>query len=317
MRLLFIVDPLDRLTLAGDSSYALMLEAAGRGWGVWTCQIENLGLVGDDAVCDASPTVVLPASRALEAFQIEPLAPHRLADFDVVLMRKDPPVDIAYLHATWILDHARGKTLLVNDPRGLRELNEHLAVLRFPELTPPTIVTRSAQRLRAFQAEQGGTIVVKPVDGYAGLGIFVVRQGDPNASSILETSTAAGTRWTLAQRYLPEVVHGDKRILLADGSPVGAVLRVPAEAEARGNLHVGGKAVRTTLDARDREIIATVAPFLREHGQVFVGLDVIGGMLTELNITSPTGVRHAAQLDGTNVAGMILDCFARLARARR
>jgi glutathione synthase len=316
VRLLFIVDPLDRLALAGDSSYALMLEAAARGWGVWTCQIEHLGLVGDDAVCDAAPTTVRSAERPAEAFQLAAASPHRLAEFDVVLMRKDPPVDIAYLHATWILDHARGKTLLVNDPRGLRELNEHLAVLRFPALTPPTIVTRSAARLREFRVEQGGTIVVKPVDGYAGLGIFVVRDGDPNASSILETSTGAGTRWTLAQRYLPEVVNGDKRILLADGEPVGAVLRVPAEAEARGNLHVGGRAVKATIDARDREIIAAVAPFLREHGQIFVGLDVIGGMLTELNITSPTGVRHATRLDGTNVAGLIMDCLERLARAR-
>lgn len=313
MRLLFIVDPLERLGLAGDTSYALMLEAAARGWEVWTCQLEHLGLAGDDAVCDARRTAVVEAATPAEAFTLEPPAYLRLAEFDVVLMRKDPPVDVSYLHATWILDHARGKTLLVNDPRGLRELNEHLAVIRFPQLTPPTIVTRSADRLRAFQREQGGAIVVKPVDGYAGLGIFVVRDGDPNASSILETSTAAGTRWTLAQRYLPEAVNGDKRILLIDGEPVGAVLRVPGAAEARGNLHVGGRAVKTTLDGRDREIVATLAPFLREHGQILVGLDVIGGMLTELNITSPTGVRHVSQLDGVNVAAPILDGFARLA----
>ena len=317
VKLLFIVDPLERLTLAGDSSYALMLEAAARGWQVWTCQIEHLGLVGDDAVCEAQPTTVVSAERPADAFRLAPGEPHRLAEFDVVLMRKDPPVDVSYLHATWILDHARGKTLLVNDPRGLRELNEHLAVLQFPQLTPPTIVTRSTARLRQFQAEQGGAIVVKPVDGYGGLGIFVVRDGDPNASSILETSTGAGTRWTLAQRYLPEAVHGDKRIILADGEPVGAVLRVPAEAEARGNLHVGGRAVKTTIDARDREIIAAVSPLLRSYGQIFVGLDVIGGMLTELNITSPTGVRHAALLDGRNVAAPILDCFARLVREGR
>jgi glutathione synthase len=313
VRALFILDPLDRLALAGDTSYALMLEAAARGWDVWTCQLEHLGLVGDDAVTDAVPTIVMPGATPAEAFQVEARAARRLADFDVVLMRKDPPVDVRYLHATWILDHARGKTLLVNDPRGLRELNEHLAVLRFPALTPPTIVTRSADKLRAFQAEQGGAIVVKPVDGYGGLGIFVVRDGDPNASSILETSTGAGTRWTLAQAYLPEAVNGDKRIILVDGEPVGAVLRVPASAEARGNLHVGGKAVKTTVDARDQEIIKTVAPFLRAHGQILVGLDVIGGMLTEINITSPTGVRHASRLDDKNVAAPILDCFQRLA----
>ncbi|HSD85970.1 MAG TPA: glutathione synthase [Kofleriaceae bacterium] len=317
MRVLFIVDPLERLSLAGDTSYALMLEAAARGWDVWTCQIEHLGLVGDDAVADAVPTIVMPATTPAEAFQIEARQPRRLADFDTVMMRKDPPVDVSYLHATWILDHARGKTLLVNDPRGLRELNEHLAVLYFPNLTPPTIVTRSSERLRQFQKEQGGAIVVKPVDGYGGLGIFVVRDGDPNASSIIETSTGAGTRWTLAQRFLPEASEGDKRIVLADGEPIGAVLRVPAEAEARGNLHVGGRAVKTTIDERDREIIAALAPFLRSHGQIFVGLDVIGGMLTEINITSPTGIRHIARLDDRNVAAPVLDCFERMARALR
>ncbi|HEU4613525.1 MAG TPA: glutathione synthase [Kofleriaceae bacterium] len=317
MRLLFIVDPLERLSLAGDTSYALMLEAAARGHDVWTCQLEHLGLAGDDAVVDAVPTIVTPALTPTEAFQIEARVGRRLADFDVVLMRKDPPLDVSYLHATWILDHARGKTVLVNDPRGLRELNEHLAVLRFPQLTPPTIVTRSTERLREFQREQGGAIVVKPVDGYGGLGIFVVRDGDINASSILETSTGAGTRWTLAQKFLPDAAKGDKRIILADGEPVGAVLRVPAQAEARGNLHVGGRAVKTTIDARDREIIDTVAPLLREHGQILVGLDVIGGMLTEINITSPTGVRQASKLDDKNVAAPILDCFERMARALR
>ncbi|MGE5182418.1 MAG: glutathione synthase, partial [Acidobacteriota bacterium] len=171
--------------------------------------------------------------------------------------------------------------------------------------------------LRAFQKEQGGAIVVKPVDGYGGLGIFVVRDGDPNGSSILETSTGAGTRWTIAQRYLPEVSEGDKRIVLVDGEPIGAVLRVPAEAEARGNLHVGGRAVKATIDARDREIIAALAPTLRAEGQILVGLDVIGGMLTELNITSPTGVRHIARLDDRNVAAPIIDCFERMARALR
>ncbi|HSN29865.1 MAG TPA: glutathione synthase [Kofleriaceae bacterium] len=317
MRCLFIIDPLDRLALAGDTSYALMLEAAARGWDVWTCQIEHLGLESNDAVCDAVPTIVMPGTAPAEAFQVEARAHKRLAEFDVVLMRKDPPVDVNYLHATWILDHARGKTLLVNDPRGLRELNEHLAVLEFPELTPPTIVTRSTERLRAFQREQGGAIVVKPVDGYGGLGIFVVRDGDPNASSIIETSTGAGTRWTLAQRFLPEASKGDKRIILVDGQPIGAVLRVPAEAEARGNLHVGGRAVKTGIDARDQEIIDKVAPFLKSHGQILVGLDVIGGMLTEINITSPTGVRHVSRLEERNVAAPIMDAFERLARAQR
>jgi glutathione synthase len=316
VRALFILDPLERLGLAGDTSYGLMLEGVARRWEIWTCQLEHLGLVGDDAVVDAVPTSVRDAATPAEAFTVGERLALRLADFDIVLMRKDPPVDVNYLHATWILDHARGKTLLVNDPGGLRELNEHLAVLRFPHLTPPTIVTRSPERLRAFQAEQGGAIVVKPVDGFGGLGIFVVRDGDQNASSIIETSTSAGTRWTLAQRYLPAVSEGDKRIVLVDGEPVGAVLRVPASAEARGNLHVGGRAVKTELDARDRQIIAELAPFLARHGQILVGLDVIGGMLTELNITSPTGIRHIARLDQRNVAGQVLERLEQLARVR-
>ncbi len=317
MKLLFIVDPLDKLGLAGDTSYALMLEACTRGWEVYTCQLEHLGMVHDDAIATAVRTMVVEAQTPTEAFTVGDSQEFRLGDFDIVLMRKDPPLDVTFLHATWILEHARGKTLLVNDPRGLRDLNEHLAVLRFPALTPPTIVTRSAAKLRAFQKDCGGAVVVKPVDGYGGLGIFVVRDGDMNASSIIETATGAGTRWTIAQKYLPDAVKGDKRILLADGEYMGAVLRVPAEAEARGNLHVGGRAVKTELDARDREIIAAVAPMLKSFGQVFVGLDVIGGYLTELNITSPTGVRHVARLDERNVAGPILDRFVQVAQREK
>ncbi len=314
MKALFILDSLEKLGLAGDTSYGLMLEAAARNWEIWTCQLEHLGLEGNDAVVDAVPTQVIDAAMPAQAFTIGERAARRLGDFDIVMMRKDPPVDVNYLHATWILDHARGKTLLVNDPRGLRELNEHLAVLNFPHLTPPTIVTRSPERLRAFQKEQGGVIVVKPVDGFGGLGIFVVRDGDPNASSIIETSTSAGTRWTLAQAFLPAVTEGDKRIVLCAGEPVGAVLRVPASAEARGNLHVGGRAVKTTITAREQDIIKELAPFLAQHGQIFVGLDIIGGMLTELNITSPTGIRHIAKLDQRNVAGEVLERFEQLAK---
>ncbi len=317
MKLLFIVDPLDKLGLAGDTSYALMLEACTRGWEVYTCQLEHLGMTHDEAIATAVRTMVTEAETPAEAFTVGDSQEFRLGDFDIVLMRKDPPVDVAFLHATWILEHARGKTLLINDPRGLRDLNEHLAVLRFPELTPPTIVTRSAAKLREFQAHCGGAIVVKPVDGYGGLGIFVVRDGDMNASSIIETAIGAGSRWTIAQKYLPEAVNGDKRILLADGDHVGSVLRVPAAAEARGNLHVGGRAVKTDLDARDKEIIAAVAPVLKSFGQVFVGLDVIGGYLTELNITSPTGVRHVARLEQRNVAAPILDRFERLSQRDR
>lgn len=314
MRILVIADPLPRLDLAGDTSYALMFEAARRDHEIFTCELPHLGLEHEDAVAAAAPTEVLAAESPLQAFVVGERATMPLELFDIVLMRKDPPVDMDYLHATWILDRARGKTVLVNDPRGLRELNEHLSILEFPDLIPPTIVTRSQARLRSFLEEQGGAVVVKPVEGFGGLGVFLVRQGDPNLSSIFETATGAGTSWTMAQRYLPEARRGDKRILLVDGEPIGAVLRVPPTDEARGNLHVGGRAERTELDADDRAIIRAVAPMLERFGQIFVGLDVIGGRLTEINITSPTGIRHIEALEKRNVAAQVIDRLEQRAR---
>lgn len=307
MRILVILDAPEALDLAGDTSYALMLEAARRDHELWTCEAGHLGLEHEDAVADASPTEVRPAESARKAFLVGERTTIPLSFFDMVLMRKDPPVDMEYLHATWILERARGKTLLVNDPRALRHFNEHLAILEFPDLIPPTIVTRDVRRLDAFLSEQGGAIVVKPVEGHGGAGIFLVRSGDPNRSSIFETSTAAGREWTMAQRYVPEATEGDKRIVLVDGDPVGAVLRVPPADEARGNLHVGATAQRTELTAEDKSIIRAVAPMLRDNGLLFVGLDVIGGRLTEINITSPTGIRHIDALEGGNTSAPVID----------
>lgn len=317
MRFLFILDPLEALELEGDSTYALMLETARRDHEIWTCQIGELGLEHDDAIAEARLTVVKAASTNAAAFEVEATTPIPLEAFDVVMMRKDPPVNEEYLQATWLLERARGKTLLVNDPRGLRELNEHLSILHFPELTPPTIVTRSRKRLDAFLEEQGGAIVVKPVEGYGGRGVFVVRLGDPNKSSLFETATQDGAAWTMAQRYLPEAVDGDKRILLVDGVPIGAVNRVPASNEARGNLHVGGTAAKTEIDERDMAIIRKVGPALVEHGQIFVGLDVIGGRLTEINITSPTGIRHIEEIERRNVSAPVIDCLEEKAAGLR
>lgn len=315
MRILFVIDPLEQLHLSGDTSYALMLETAARGHEVWTCQAGHLGLEHDDPIAEAQLTAVSLASTPAEAFRTEARIPIPLDAFGAVFMRTDPPVDVDYLHATWLLDRGRGKTLLINDPRGLRDLNEHLAVLAFPELTPPTIVTRSAKRLREFLDEQGGAIVVKPVDGYGGLGVFLVRAGDPNTSSLLETATRVGRSWTVAQRYLPQAQEGDKRIVLLEGKPIGAFLRVPPPGEARDNLHVGGTAHACELTAEDQAIVRAVAPFLAQHGQIFVGLDVIGGRLTELNITSPTGLRHLDALSpGTSHAAPVLEWVERKAR---
>jgi glutathione synthetase len=263
VRALFILDPLEKLGLAGDTSYGLMLEAAARNWEIWTCQLEHLGLVDDDAIVDAVPTKVVDAAQPAQAFSIGERASRRLADFDIVMMRKDPPVDINYLHATWILDHARGKTLLVNDPRGLRELNEHLAVLNFPHLTPPTIVTRSPERLRAFQAEQGGAIVVKPIDGYGGLGVVIGPRASAEelaeARSLIDEQPA---RWiaqeTVALSTHPTFENGwfnprhvDLRVFVYYGaSPVvvpAALTRVAPRGSMVVNSSRGGGAKDTWL----------------------------------------------------------------------
>ena len=315
MRILFIVDELSKLELSGDTSYALMLETVARDHELWTCQVGHLGLEGNDAVASAQRTTAVLADSPSEAFSCDERETHSLSFFGAVFMRADPPLNVEYLHATWILDHGRGKTVLVNDPRGLREYNEHLSILSFPEFIPPTIVTRSESRLREFLGEQDCGIILKPVDGFGGLGIFLVRDGDPNTSSIFETSTQGGLIWTMAQRYFPEAKLGDKRIILVDGDPIGAVLRVPPEGEARDNLHVGGRADKTELTPKELEIIAAVKPVLQEYGQILVGLDVIGDTLTEINITSPTGIRHISKLDGINAAAPVLACVEAKAKA--
>jgi glutathione synthase len=314
MKFLFVMDPLSRIQIAGDSTFVLMLESQTRGHEIWFCEPRHLGLEHDRAVAAAWPVTVrnVPGDHYL----LGPQGSAPLDEYDAVFMRKDPPFDLDYYFATLLLERARGKTLLINDPRGLRESNEKMAVLNFPKLTPPMIVTRESTRLRSFLAEQGGEMVVKPLDASGGFGVFHVRQGDPNTGSILEQATNLGRRWTVAQRYLPEVRQGDKRILLVDGEPLCAVLRVPAPDDARGNLHVGAKPMRTTLDERDRAIVDALAPHLRSHGFFFVGLDVIGGWLTEINVTSPTGILEANALYGERHEPRVLDAIEQKVRAR-
>jgi glutathione synthase len=235
--------------------------------------------------------------------------------FDVVFMRKDPPFDMAYFFATHLLGLVDSKrTLVVNDPRGLREANEKLYALNFPTVIPPSIVTADADRLKTFMRELGGEMIVKPLDGAGGSGVFHLHDGDRNLNAILEGSTQDGTRLVMGQQYLPAARQGDKRVIVLAGEPIGAVLRIPREDEHRGNIHVGGRVERIAVDDCDREICRTLAPRLAADGLYFVGLDVIGGFLTELNITSPTGVRHVARLEDRNVAAPIMDCFARLAK---
>jgi glutathione synthase len=294
MKLLFVMDPLARLQIAGDTTFAIMLAAQARGHEIWFCEPRHLSLEHADAVASAWPVTVrrVPGDHYL----LGPQGIVPLKSCAAVLMRKDPPFDLDYYFATLLLERARGGTLIINDPRGLREQNEKLSILEYPELCPPSVVTREAARLRSFLAEQGGEMVVKPLDASGGFGVFHVRSGDPNTGAILEQSTNLGRRWTMAQKYLPEVRKGDKRILLVEGEPLCAVLRVPAADDLRGNLHVGARPMATTLDDRDIAIVRKVGPRLRERGHFFVGLDVIGGWLTEVNVTSPTGILEANAL---------------------
>ena len=228
MKLLFVMDPLARLQIAGDTTFAIMLAAQARGHEIWFCEPRHLSLEHADAVARAWPVTVRRVVG--DHYLLGPQATVPLASCNAVFMRKDPPFDLDYYFATLMLERARGRTLIVNDPRGLREQNEKLAVLEFPELCPPTIVTREANRLRSFLAEQEGEMVVKPLDASGGYGVFHVRRGDPNTGAILEQSTNLGRRWIMAQKYLPEVRRGDKRILLVDGR---AALRGAAGAGAR------------------------------------------------------------------------------------
>jgi glutathione synthase len=228
----------------------------------------------------------------------------------VVFLRKDPPVDVEYLHATQLVELARGP-LILNDPAALRDANEKLYVLRYPELIPHTLVSRDLAELRGFLRELGGEMVIKPVDGFAGRGVLHLRETDRNLNSLLELATGGGRVAIVAQQYLPASREGDKRIILLDGEPLGALLRIPQDNDVRGNLAAGGRSAKSTLTDREREICRTLAPDLRRRGLYFVGLDVIGGYLTEVNVTSPTGIEEINALDEIVVEHHVIDFVER------
>jgi glutathione synthase len=309
MRLAFVMDPIERILPDKDTTFMFMLEAGRRGHEVYYLLLDDLYIER-----------TVPHGRARRAEVRRPSADQpghhslfeervtRLDWFDAVFMRKDPPFDLAFFFATHVLsliDPAR--TLVVNRPSGLREANEKLYALNFPSVIPDSLVTHEPARLKAFLAELGGEMIVKPLDGAGGSGVFHVRHGDRNLNAILEASTLDGRRAIMAQRYLPEIRQGDKRIIVLDGEPLGAVLRVPREDETRGNIHVGGAVVRAPLSPRDREICAILAPRLRADGLWFVGLDVIGDWLTEVNVTSPTGIQEINALDGVTLERPVID----------
>lgn len=311
MDVLFVADPPQTFDPKADSTHVMVTEALRRGHRPFATTVAELGLQGDQADAVTAP-LVMDGERVVHppdvAREVRPLS-----SFGVVLMRTDPPVDESYVTATWILD--RAGTLVVNAPTGLRELNEKLSIARFADLTPRTWVVRDAKRITEIIEELGGRAIVKPVYGYGGKEILLARSDDPNLSTLIEMATADGTRWTVAQEYLPAAQEGDKRILMIDGEPAGAVLRVPAAGQLRNNFHAGGRAAESPLDENDRTICARVGPVLRELGQLFVGLDVIGGKLTEINVTSPTGMQEVNHLDGRTgddtMQAKLWDCLQR------
>ncbi len=315
LTLVFLMDPIDTIDIEKDTTFVLMLEAQRRGHRVLYCELGDLTV--DDGRLLAR---VRPATVRREAGRHADLGPPRTVvlddEADVLLQRKDPPVDEAYMVATQMLMLCR-RCLVLNRPEAILAANEKLYTLHFADLMPESRVTRSIPELVDFMAKVGGEMIVKPLAGKGGEGIFHVRHDDRNLFSILETATGFGRRWTMAQRYLPEVRQGDKRILLLEGEPLGALLRVPAEKETRANLHVGGRPERTALDAHDLRIVERIAPRLRADGLFFVGIDVIGGLLTEVNVTSPTGMQEVDALEGVVLEGRVLERLeGRVAEAR-
>ena len=312
----FVMDPVESLDIAGDTTFVLMLEAQRRGMRVLEAHPDGLEVDGGRVLARVRPLQVRrEPGRHFEAGEWTRLDLD--AEADLVLQRKDPPVDAAYITATQILALCR-RALVLNRPAGILAANEKLYALGFADLMPPTRVTASIASLEGFLEEQGGEMIVKPLDGRGGEGIFHVHREDRNRRSILEQSTAFGTKTVMAQAYLEAVRQGDKRILLVDGEPLGCVLRVPDVGEHRANFHVGGRAARAELDAADRRIVERLAPSLRRDGLFFVGIDVIGGLLTEVNVTSPTGVQEIDRLEGRQLESDILDALeARVAAHRR
>jgi glutathione synthase len=309
------MDPIESIDIQSDTTFVMMLEAQRRGCRVLYAQPETLGVAGGEVVASVRPvTLRREPGRHAELGPAEQIALDAAAD--LVFQRKDPPVDPAYVTATQILGLCR-RALVLNRPAGVLAANEKLYTLNFADLMPATRVTHSIALLQEFMDELGGEMIVKPLDGRGGEGIFHVSRHDRNLLSILEQSTAFESRRVMAQQYLPAVRTGDKRILLVDGEPLGAVMRVPSDGEHRANFHVGGSAVKSDLDAADRRIVERLAPSLRRDGLFFVGIDVIGGLLTEVNVTSPTGMQEINALEGRQLEAEFFDAVeARLAADR-
>jgi glutathione synthase len=313
VKLAFIVDPIARLDPGHDTSVALMEAAQNRGHEVWICQGSDLQVIDGKAWALLQPLSLEPIPLLDGHWQV-PQPWYTLAEatripleqMDAVFMRKDPPVDTAYLYATYLLDFVDPqKTLVVNHPQGLRAANEKMFALQFADAIPQTIVTQNKQTIRAF-VEAKGLAVLKPLGGKGGEGILLMESGDRNLNSLVEISTFQGQLPVMVQEYLPQAQDGDKRIILLDGEPIGAVNRIPTGKEFRGNMATGGRVAQSALTKREQKICAQLAPTLQKNGLIFVGIDVIGGYLTEINVTSPTGIREIDRLDGVRLGDRVM-----------
>jgi glutathione synthase len=314
LRVAVQMDPLDRINIAGDSSFALMLAGQARGHAIYHYAPEALNYADGHLWVKAHPVTVQRVDGDAFTFG-EPVRLDLGDDVDVVLMRQDPPFDLGYITATHLLERIADRTLVVNDPASVRNAPEKVFVLDFPEFMPPTLVTRSVDEARAFLAEHG-EIVIKPLHGHGGRSVFRIGADGANLASLIEMLNGIYREPHMIQKFLPEIAQGDKRIVLVDGEVAGAINRLPGAGEIRSNLAAGGSASKTELSAREREICVVLGPELKKRGLLFVGIDVIGGKwLTEINVTSPTGILAIDRFNGTDTAAMIWDAIERRVEA--
>ncbi len=298
------MDPMTTVDIDADSTFALMLEAASRGHTMWHYEVGQMWLDGARLKARAHPVTVQRVVGDFYKFGTPEVLD--LGSIDVVLMRQDPPFDMGYITATHLLEHIHPKTLVVNNPAAVRNAPEKLLVAHFPELMPPTMIGRDREAIREFRARHKD-IIVKPLFGNGGIGVFRVKPDDENLGSLLDMFFAASREPLMIQRYEPAVRAGDKRIILIDGEPLGALNRVPAAGDSRSNMHAGGRPEPTKLTPRERDICAAIGPTLKAQGLLFTGIDVIGDYLTEINVTSPTGLQQIERFDGVNLAAAIWD----------
>lgn len=302
------MDPIHAIDINGDSTFAMLLEAGRRGHEIFYYLPDALTL--RDGIVSASGATLAVREEPGNHFTLSDERRQDLSQLDVVLLRQDPPFDMGYITTTHLLERIHPGTLVVNDPAHVRNAPEKIFVMDYPQFMPPTLITRDADEIVAFRREYGD-IILKPLYGNGGAGVFRLTEGDQNLASLLEIFEQAFPEPFIAQQYVPDVRAGDKRIILVDGEPVGAINRVPAEGETRSNMHVGGRPEPVGMTSRDLEICEALGPELKQRGLIFVGIDVIGDVLTEINVTSPTGIREVKRFGGADIAGLIWDAIER------